>query len=376
MKIKLRLVAELGGPLVLVAAVALVGNMMSIAQQTNIINILVTATIVIGLYVFIGNSGVMSFGQVSFVAVAAFAAGILTSPVAIRSTTMPQLFHFLAVTKISNLDSLLLGAVLGALFALLAGLVLMRLSGLAAGIATFAVLEITYDVITYWNKIGPGARTLALVPVSTTLMVSAVGCGIAVLIAFLYQHTRSCRLLRASREDISAARGIGVSVFRQRLIAFTLSGAISGFGGALFVHELGSIQSSQVYIDLTFTTLAMLVVGGSGSLWGATVGGIGFGIIDVFLRNMENGIALGSLHLSIPNGTSTIILGAFMVAVLILLPRGVTGSRECFERFFMKKTSKIIHIDSTEQPSNNKPSDRKRVKLVDKELQRQPETLS
>ncbi len=350
MKIRIRLVYELGGPLLLIALVALVGSMMSIAQQANVINILVTATIVIGLYVFVGNSGVMSFGQISFVAVAAFAAGILTSPVAIRSTTMPQLFHFLAVTKISNLESLLLGALLGAVFALLTGLVLMRLSGLAAGIATFAVLEITYDVITYWNKIGPGARTLALVPVSTGLSVSAIGCGIAVLAAFLYQHTRSCRLLRASREDISAARGIGVSVFRQRLVAFTLSGAIAGFGGALFVHELGSIQSSQVYIDLTFTTLAMLVVGGSGSLWGATVGGIGFGIVDVFLRNAENGVALGSLHLSIPSGTSTIILGAFMVAVLILLPRGVTGSRECLERFSMKRFSKAVRLDDQDVP--------------------------
>ncbi|MHB8332056.1 MAG: hypothetical protein ACYDEA_07665, partial [Candidatus Dormibacteria bacterium] len=130
MRPRLRLVAELAGPLSLVAVVAVAGNAMSIAQQGNAINVLVTATIVVALYVFIGNSGVWSFGQISFVAVGAFAAGLLTSPTATRQTSMPTLFRFLATTQISNTESLLLAVGLGALFSFLAGLVLMRLSGL------------------------------------------------------------------------------------------------------------------------------------------------------------------------------------------------------------------------------------------------------
>ncbi|EQD62668.1 hypothetical protein B1B_07151, partial [mine drainage metagenome] len=94
MRPRLRLVAELAGPLALVAVVAVAGNAMSIAQQGNAINVLVTATIVVALYVFIGNSGVWSFGQISFVAVGAFAAGLLTSPTATRQTSMPTLFRF------------------------------------------------------------------------------------------------------------------------------------------------------------------------------------------------------------------------------------------------------------------------------------------
>ena len=61
---------------------------------------------------------------------------------------------------------------------------------------------------------------------------------------------------------------------RQRLWAFTLSGALGGFAGGLHVHMLGSITTEQVYLELTFMTLAMLVVGGAPSLWGAVVGAL------------------------------------------------------------------------------------------------------
>ena len=69
-------------------------------------------------------------------------------------------------------------------------------------------------------------------------------------------------MLRATREDPAAAQAVGISVHRQRLWAFTLSGALCGFAGGLLVHMLGSITTEQVYLELTFLTLAMLVVGG------------------------------------------------------------------------------------------------------------------
>jgi branched-chain amino acid transport system permease protein len=320
--------AELAGPLALVGLVALVGSNLSAAQQTDAVNVLVTATIVVGLYVFIGNSGVMSFGQISFTALGAFAAGILTSPVGVRKSQMPTLFGFLARPQLDNVESLLLATALGAVFALVVGAALMRLSGLAAGIATFAVLGITYNVLGFWNKVGPAATTLAVVPVTTGIGQGALGCAIAIAAAFAHQHTRSCRQLRASRADPLAARGIGVSIFRHRLVAFVLSGAICGFAGALFVHELGSINVNQVYLDLTFSTLAMLVVGGAQSLFGATLGGTLLGTLSSFLDNAENGTSIAGLHFTLPNGLSTIIFAILLVGALMLAPSGLSRGRE------------------------------------------------
>ncbi len=336
----LRLAAELLGPLAVVGLVALVAAHLSTSDQTDAINVLVIATIVIGLYVFIGNSGVISFGQISFAAVGAFAAGIYTTPVTTRQTTMPHLFGILARPVLTNVESILLAAGLGALFALVVGLALMRLSGLAAGIATFAVLEITYNILANWDKIGPGPTTLASVPVTTGVGQATVGCAAAVVIAFVYQRSRSSRLLRASRADALAARGIGVSIVRHRLGAFVLSGAICGLAGALYVHALGSINVTEVYLTLTFSTLAMLVVGGSQSLWGATLGGIVLGILSSFLTNAENGTTVFGLSFTLPNGLNSIIFAVLFVGALMLFPRGLTRNREFLAKWLGERPSR------------------------------------
>ena len=252
----------------------------------------------------------------------------MTIPVVTKKLVLPGLWSFIAGHSVGNVSSLLLAAALGALYAFLVGIPLVRLSGLSAGIATFAVLEITYNVFHYWQKIGPGAQTLALVPTSTGVFQATVGAIIAAVVAFLYQSSRRGRLLRASREDPAAAQAIGVNIHRERLLAFTISGAIAGLGGGLFVHQLGSISADQVYLDLTFLTLAMLVIGGMGSLWGATVGAVLVSLLDSYLSQAENGLHVAFFTLTLPSGMSNLVLGVLMAAMLIFRPRGLTGGRE------------------------------------------------
>ena len=259
--------AELAGPVLLVIAVGLLSTTASAANEIYFLNALVAVAIVVAIYVFVGVSGVLSFGQISFVAVGAFASGLMTVPVDSKKGVLTTVFPLLRDHTVGNVPSLLLAAALGGVFAFVVGLPLMRLSGLAAGIATFAVLEITHNVLREWTKIGPGATTLALVPETTGALQATLGALAAIVVAFVYQRSRRGRLLRASREDPAAARGVGVSIHRERLVAFTVSGALAGFAGGLYVHLIGSITTEQVYLELTFLTLAMLVVGGVTSLW-------------------------------------------------------------------------------------------------------------
>ena len=109
--------------------------------------------------------------------------------------------------------------------------------------------------------------------------------------------------------------------------AFTLSGALCGFAGGLLVHMLGSITTEQVYLELTFLTLAMLVVGGITSLWGAVVGALAISGLESLLGNAEDGIDVG-FTLDLPEGSRLVILGALMALMLILRPSGLTGGRE------------------------------------------------
>ena len=313
----------LAGPMLLIVIVGIGTTFVSRANEIHFLNALVAVAIVVAIYVFVGNSGVLSFGQISFVALGAFAAGVMTVPLESKTGILPDLFPLLRDHTIGNVASLLLASAVGGVFAFLVGLPLMRLSGLAAGIATFAVLEITHNLLREWTKVGPGATTLSLVP-ETGALQATVGALLVVVLAYAYQRSSLGRKVRATREDPAAAQAVGINVHRQRLWAFTLSGALCGFAGGLLVHMLGSITTEQVYLELTFLTLAMLVVGGITSLWGAVVGALAVSALDSLLTKAEE----GSLFVEAPTGTRLVVVGALMALVLILRPSGLTGGRE------------------------------------------------
>ncbi len=318
---------QLAGPVVLVLAAGLIAASASRANEIYVLNAILAVAIVVSIYVFVGNSGVLSFGQLSFVAVGAFIAGELTIPLESKQGVLTDLMPLLRDHTIGTVPSLLLAAALGGAFALVVGLPLMRLSGLAAGIATFAVLEITHNLLREWTTIGPGATTLALVPETTGPLEATVGALVVVCVAFAYQRSRLGRQVRATREDPAAAQAVGIDVHRQRLWAFVLSGTLAGFSGGLYVHMLGSITSDQVYLELTFLSLAMLVVGGLTSLLGAVVGAFAVSGVDSFLGEAEQGVDVG-VHIDLPTGTRLVIVSVLMASVLILRPSGITGGRE------------------------------------------------
>lgn len=321
-----RTILELGAPVVLVVVTALLTGLFSRAHQLEFETALVMTAIVVALYIFVGNSGVISFGQVSFVAVGIYLGGILTVDPETKKFTMPSLFHVLEHAHIGNVPSLVVAAAGGGVFGFIVGLPLMRLSGLPAGIATFAVLGITANVLYYWQKVGPTAQTLSDVP-GIGRWTLAGGTIVIILVAYAYQRSRFGRMLRATREDPAAARAAGISIYRQRLGAFTLSGALAGLAGGLYVHQLGLITPDLTYLDLTFVTLAMLVFGGVGSLWGAVLGALVISALNSFLGDAENTVHVG-FRLTLPAGTRLVTIGAVMALVILLRPSGLTGGRE------------------------------------------------
>src|SRR4029453_4050461 len=158
------------------------------------------------------------------------------------------------------------------------------------------------------------------IPETTGLTQALAGALIVIAVAWLYQLSPPGRLLRASREDAAVAQAVGVSVHRRRLWAFTLSGAICGFAGGLLDHQLGTITAEGVYLDLTFLTLAMLVVGGAGSLLGAVVGALLISGLDSFLTTAEGGIHVAGVKVDLHDGTHLVVLGVVMALVLVLYP--------------------------------------------------------
>jgi branched-chain amino acid transport system permease protein len=120
---------------------------------------------------------------------------------------------------------------------------------------------------------------------------------------------------------------VGISIYRQRLTAFALSGFLAGFAGGLYIHFI-PINVDAVYLDLTFITLAMLVIGGATSLWGAVVGALFVSALDSVLANAENGIDVLGRTIDVPTGTRIVVVSSIMALVLVVRPSGLTGGKE------------------------------------------------
>jgi branched-chain amino acid transport system permease protein len=315
-------------PLVILTVLVVVLDDISLVQRGT--SALILMIIVIGLHVFSGNSGVISFGSVAFAMIAAYASALLTIPVAQKPSLFPSMPGFLSwilEVSVPVPVGILIAVAFTAVIALVVGFPLVRLSGLAAGIGTLAFLVVVTVIVTKWKSVTRGESTMVGVPKETTIWWALAGVTITIAIAALYQMSRRGRRLIATREDDKAAMAIGISVPVERLWGWVAGSAIAGLGGALYGHYIATFSASSFGFALTFFTVAMLVIGGLGSLTGAVVGVLAVQILSEFLRTIETQ-GLGPIPQLEAPGLTEMVLALVMLIVLIWRPEGITGGRE------------------------------------------------
>jgi branched-chain amino acid transport system permease protein len=322
-----RLWPVLATGLLLLAIVAL-GTLGPGSLHRTITDGLIKLVVVVGMYIFIGNSGVMSFGHTSFMAIGAYVSAWLTMRPTLKRLRFPDLPDFIAQSEFSMVPAALGAGAAASVAALAIGIPLMRLSGISASIGTFAVLAVTISVFGNWSGLTGGKSSLIGVPLYTTMWVALAWAMIAIGAAQLYQNSRFGLQLRASREDGVAARATGVNVHRQRLGAFVLSAFFVAIGGVLHGHFLGILTVDAFYLNLTFLTLAMLVIGGINSLSGAVVGVVAVSFLLEGLRRAESGFSVAGLEIPSAPGLSQAALAIAMLLILVFRPAGLTGGRE------------------------------------------------
>ncbi|MGD0563217.1 MAG: branched-chain amino acid ABC transporter permease [Roseiarcus sp.] len=284
--------------------------------------------IVVGLYTFIGNSGVISFGHIGFMCLGAYATAWFTIPPAMKRFSLRGLPDIIAHNQLPFPISLALATIFTGAIAYVFGRILMRLSGIAASIATFAMLAVINTVYSNWQSVTGATSSIVGIPMKTGIWTGLAGAAAAIVVSYLYSISRSGLALRASRDEFVAASAAGVDMVRERLVAFVVSAAIIGLAGALYAHFLGVVNPDAFYMNLTFITLSMLVVGGMNSLSGAVVGVVALSTIIQMLRSLEKGVDIGVATLSIPNGVQEIAIGVIMIVILMFRPTGLTRNRE------------------------------------------------
>lgn len=300
--------------------------------ESSLTEALIYMVIVVGLSIFVSNSGIVSFGHVSFAMIGAYASAWQTCCGPLRQIYMPDLPTALASLDVPWQVAIVTSAILAGLFALLVGAALMRLAGTAASIALLSILFVTKTIYENWDGWTAGQSGIVGLPLYVDVWTALGFAGVAILIATLYRKSSFGLRLQAVREDEAAARSLGVNAWLQKLVAFTISGFVAGMGGVLYGHYLGTITVSMFWLDLTFLSLAMLVIGGIRTLTGAVVGTLFVVIVKEVAQTFERGIDLGASVIQVPEGSGQIVLALVLLVILIFRPQGIASDYEFGEK--------------------------------------------
>ncbi|HBH29441.1 MAG: branched-chain amino acid ABC transporter permease [Desulfofustis sp. PB-SRB1] len=284
--------------------------------------------LVLGLQIFTGNSGILSFAHIGFMGIGAYTSAVITMPARLKSMALPELYPIMQGVQLDPLVGMAIGGVVAALVAAIVAYPLMRLSDAAAVITSFALLMILHTIMVHWSEVTNGPRTLFGIVEATTLQLAAAAAVVAAIGAYWFKESRVGILLRAVRNDEVAAAAIGAHIPLLRWRAYVLSAFYAGIGGALWAHFITSFSPNAFYLRETFVILGMLVIGGPATVSGAVFGV--FSVTAVFegLRALEKAINAADLFSSTVVGLTEIILALVMLIVLILRPGGIIERNE------------------------------------------------
>lgn len=287
----------------------------------SILNTILIAVIgAVGLNILVGFTGQISLGQGGFLAVGAF-----TSALLYQRADLPA--------PLSIAAAVLVTAGAGALF----GLPALRLKGLYLAIATLASQEIIVFIARRWSFLRDGSAPLSVDRLEIggfritreffewqwywILLVCAV---LSVLAARNLFRTALGRSFMAVRDQDIAASAIGVNVTRTKVTAFAVSSGFVGFAGALSAHYTETVTWESFTLEISILYVAMIIVGGLGSIAGSVYGAFFMMLIPVFLNE--------ALHLvgdSVPWLLSRLpaienaVFGLVIIVFLLVEPRGL-----------------------------------------------------
>jgi branched-chain amino acid transport system permease protein len=267
-----------------------------------------------------GFTGLFSLGHPAFMAVGGYVAAILTFPVARKAMLLPALPAWLAAQQWSLLSALTLGGLSATLAAFVVGFPVLRLKGHYLAVATLGFLIILQVLITNMESFTRGPLGLNGLPMYTNLWWVYLWVVLTIYVCWKVKHSSLGRSMLAIRENEMAAECLGISLARTRIMAFALGAFLAGVAGGLWAHLVTAITPTSFSVVMAFNLVVMVVVGGSGSITGATFAAIVLTLVTEFLRPLEETLEA--------YGISEIIVAIGLLLVLIFRPQGVFGSQE------------------------------------------------
>lgn len=250
----------------------------------------------LSLNLVLGYTGQLNLGQSAF-----FAIGAYVSTILIKSYG----WNFWLAALVAIASAGLLGLALAA-FA-------VRLRGHYLAIASLGFAVITYQVLINWENVTQGVRGIygIMPPVASTKALFYLVAGIALLVYLMLDSLVRSPIgetLRAIREDEVSAASLGINGAVWKAFAFSLGAAIAGLAGVFYPGFVGTLVPDAFNIVESFTMLAMVIVGGMGTMVGPVIGAVVLTFLPELLRGfgelrlMIYGVALTLVVLFMPGG--------------------------------------------------------------------------
>jgi branched-chain amino acid transport system permease protein len=265
-------------PMLAIGAVTL--SVGSVLLDSVVTVMFINLVMVLALQIFMGNSGVASFGHVVFMMIGAYGSILFTMSPEQKALAIP------AMPK------------------------------------------------TWWVTNGP--RAVVGISPYTTIWVAA-GWGVAaIIIAWLFKESGLGLRLRASREDTIAAASIGIDTVWVRWVGWTLSGALTAIAGALWAHYVTNVSALDFWIPRAFLLITMLIVGSQTSVGGVVVGTVVITVVSESLRTVKytanilrvtNPIVAAVIPREVV-GLTAFVLASALILILILRPAGIMAGYE------------------------------------------------
>jgi len=332
--------APLGGSAVLfgvlLAGATLYASSGGASRDRLVTQMMINAIIVVGIQVFVGSTGILSFGHVGFAGIAAYVFAVLAIDSERKATIIGNAPFGLADVDVTPWVALLAAIAVCVVVAVVLGLGLVRSGAqsgaVAATVITLSLLFVVHEVAVNWTDLTGGDRAGLSFAIGDTLSSMApvyVALFASIVVARLFAETRVGWYARASRDDTLAARAMGINPSVPQMVALVVSVVIVAVGGSLRVYDLGTVTPKFFFLDYTLLTLTMLIVGGRRSVTGALVGTV------IITAGNELARYLAGPDVDVPGmdwlfreGLSEIFLGGAMLGFMILRPKGLLDDWE------------------------------------------------
>ena len=263
----------------------------------------------LGLNVVVGFAGLLDLGYVGFFAIGAYAMGMLTSPE-------------LGLASLSWWTALPIAVSITILAGIMLGVPVLNMRGDYLAIVTLGFGEIIRllalsDALRPWTGGSQGIQLIAKPVVGTMVLDNQLklyylilaGCLLAGFISSRLRDSRLGRAWMAMREDEDVAQAIGINLVATKLLAFSVGAAFGGLSGAIFAAKLGAIYPNSFGLLISINVLALLIIGGMGSIRGVVVGALVLVGLPELLREFAE--------------FRLLVYGALLVVMMLYRPQGL-----------------------------------------------------